>query len=209
MQTPRDFDIVVAGVSLSALEATFADYISRLTRYGGLHLLVDGVPFDLWPLEQTWAFRAYPGWEPTFAELSRTTFLNVEGIAVELTGGGIGTIHDGGLFEAVLSRTLEINLEPNPSPLQCVLRSLVTAARFEFSFGPRLTHYLATHAARLSPAEIVEAGRGHYGDQLCNVGALRAWVESLREWAATKGQGAGNPASLGLSHARPSDDSTP
>jgi len=139
--------------------------------------------------------------------LPRTTFLNVEGVAVEMTGSGAGTIHDGGFFEAVLSRTLEINLEPNPSPLQCVVRSLVTAARLKFSLGPRLTRYLATHAAGLSPVDLVEAGRGHYGQHSWDGGTLRAWLESLREWDMTEGEAVLDLASLALSRARPSDTS--
>jgi hypothetical protein len=173
---------VVAGVTAEALEAAFAAETRRRTRLGGLHLVVGSVPFDVWSLERTWAFQVCPTRrEPTFAELARTTFLNVEGVAVELTGPGEGTIHDGGLFEAVTSRTLEINFEPNPSPVQCVVRSLVTAAQLRFAIGPKLARYLTAQGQKVSAEELAEVGRAHYGHLRWDFSALRAWLDALRD----------------------------
>jgi hypothetical protein len=61
--------------------------------------------------------------EPTFGQLCRTMFLEVEAVALEMTGPRTGTVHDGGCFDAILTRTLEIGLEPNPSPAQCAAHS--------------------------------------------------------------------------------------
>jgi hypothetical protein len=178
--TPRDFDFVVAGVTVEALETVFAEHVRRRTRFGGLHLVVEGVPFDVWPLEQTWAFKARPGEQASFAALPHTTFLNVEGVAVEMTGPEAGTIHEGGFFEAVLSRTLEIDLALNPSPLECVWRSLVTAARLEFALGPQLTRYIAAHGAALRAEDLAEAQQAHLGCRRWDADDFRRWLDALR-----------------------------
>jgi hypothetical protein len=176
---------MVAGVSVQALEAAFTGDVQRRTRFGGLHLAAGGMPFDVWPLEQTWAFQTGQGQEPSFAELPRTTFLNVEAVVAEITGPGAGTIHDGGAFEAALSRTLEINFEPNPSPLQCVVRSLVTAARLEFAIGPRLARYLAAHGAALGGEALAEARQAHDGNLPWGAEDFRRWLDALAEWVSS------------------------
>jgi hypothetical protein len=185
---PRDLDVVVAGPSVEAPEETFADELRRKTRFGGLHLLVEGVPFDVWPLEQAWAFQSRPATRPpTFADLPGTTFLNAEAAAVELTGPRAGTVYDGRLFEAVLSRTLEINHEPNPAPVQCVLRSLGTAARFQLRIGPKLARYLAACGTRLRSDELAEAMRAHSGHLHGDAHLLQGWLQAVGEWAAAEG----------------------
>jgi hypothetical protein len=182
---PRDFDLVVAAVTVSSLEAVFAEDIRRRTRFGGLHLLVEGVPFDVWPLEQTWAFQAGLGLEPSFAALPRTTFLNVEAVAVEITGGDAGTIHEAGAFASVLSRTLEINFEPNPTPLQCVVRSLATARRLGFGLGPGLARYLVARGAALSVEELTEACKVFAPDLRWNAEDLQRWLDALADWVSS------------------------
>jgi hypothetical protein len=198
---PRDFDVVVAGVTVEALEEVFATHVRRRTRFGGLHLLVEGMPFDVWPLEQTWAFQACPGLDRSFAMLPRTTFLNVEAVAAEITGPGSGMIHEAGAFAAVLSRTLEINLEPNPSPLQCVLRSLTTAARLGYAIGPRLAHYLAAQGAAVGAEALAGAQQPRDADLTWGADDFRNRLDALTDWVSTRGDTAIDLHSLDRWHA--------
>lgn len=165
---PRDLDLVVDGVALPELEDRLEQYIVRRTRFGGLHLLVDKLPVDIWPLDTTWAFRERYVAQANPSELPKTTFLNVEAIVAELfpRPGRGRRIYDGGFFGALSRRLLDINLEPNPFPALCVVRAIVMGSKLNFAFSPRLVDYIKIHSLRLSWSDLESAQYGHYG-RLC------------------------------------------
>src|SRR5712692_641684 len=138
-ERPRDVDIVVDGVSQLELEKTFEEWIVRRNRFGGLHLRVDKWMIDIWNVAATWGIVELE-LIPSFNELPKTTFLNVEAIAAELTTvrGQERRLYSHGFFEAIAARVVDINLESNPFPALCVIRSLLTAARLNFEISHRL-----------------------------------------------------------------------
>jgi hypothetical protein len=162
---PRDLDFVVPGASVEELRAAFANHIERQTRFGGLRLRIGALPVDIWPLEKTWAFAQalVPGRDPE--DLTRTTFLSVEAIVVEVQTrpGRPRQFYSGGFFESFASSVLEINLRENPYPALCVVRTLRTARKLGFSIGPQLATYLVDYCARLPMEKLEEAQLSHYG----------------------------------------------
>lgn len=180
---PRDIDIVVDGVSVERIASVFAEYVERRTRFGGLHLNVDGWMFDVWPLAQTWAFRE--GLVPCtgFAALPKTTFLNVEAAVIQLAArpGQRRVMHEHGFFDGVLDRTLEINLEENPFPVLCVVRSLITAARLDFKLSSRLASYILHHTAHAPVEELLAVQASHYGRIESDAEELHGWLTSIGE----------------------------
>src|SRR5579859_29471 len=111
----RDVDIVVDRVSSSDMYAVMSPRVKRRTRFGGLHMEENGWLFDMWPLADTWAFKEALISGKDFERLPRTTFLNVEAVAVELRTkpGRKRGIYSYGFFEAMLTQTVEINLREN------------------------------------------------------------------------------------------------
>lgn len=197
---PRDLDLVVSGASSEALQAAFADELLRVTRFGGLHLHLHKLPVDIWPLESTWAFRErlVPGGD--FADLPRTTFLNVEAVAAELdtTPGRRRRIYHQAFFSGIQERMLEINLEHNPYPGLCVVRSLITARRLQFSLGPRLARFIAHHGTLLPMEELEAIQLSHYGRIRLDRDHLQRLVGVVRKEAgATKKP---RPVSLPRAH---------
>lgn len=173
---PRDIDLVVQGISADTLSSVFGTRVRRRTRFGGLHLSVDGWLFDVWPLADTWAFREGLVRSEGFSALPLTTFLNVEAVAAELGARGRSRlIHSRGFFEGIERRTLDINLEDNLFPALCVVRSLITAARLNFRLSPRLAGYISFHAKHQSTDALLAAQRSHYG-------AIKADGEELDQW---------------------------
>jgi len=172
---PRDIDIVVSNVSNQELEMEFSDLLDRRTRFGGLHLRRNAM-FDVWSLPSTWAIREFHLTE-TFSELPRTTFLNIEAVAIDLgsESGKPRSIYSHGFFESLTSRTLEINFEPNPYPELCVVRSLIMAAKLDFAIGARLAEYLIREASRASARALIDVQYQHYG-------AVRLTTEDLEYW---------------------------
>ena len=49
---PRDVDIVVDGLSIEDLSHALAPHVKRRTRFGGLHLEIQGWLFDIWPTKE-------------------------------------------------------------------------------------------------------------------------------------------------------------
>jgi hypothetical protein len=163
---PRDIDIVVKGPSSEELERAFAADTTRKTRFGGLHLRRFEWEFDVWPLQETYAFRNCRN-AATFADLPQTTFFNLEAVAVDVwpfAGGGRNLYTaDDSFFTAFLKQELEINNEENPFPELCVVRSLVLAASLHWQIGPRLSRYLAIVGEHLKEGDFVALQTKHYG----------------------------------------------
>jgi hypothetical protein len=182
---PRDVDIVIAGATTDELADVFGDLLCKRTRFGGLHLQSRGWMFDIWPLSDTWAFHQpeYAGSNTDFANLPRTTFLNVEAIAVELatTRGKTRRVYEHGFFEALREQKLEINFEENPFPSLCVVRTLVTAARLQFSIGPKLAKYLVHYGKIFSAEELVEVQVNHYGWCRRTASQFDLWLRAIED----------------------------
>jgi poly(A) polymerase-like protein len=188
---PRDVDVIVDGCSTRQLEAVFEDILIRRNRFGGLHLKrtvgtggaiaarVD-LLFDVWRLQDTWGIKARH-LAPTISNFLATPFLNIDSIAVALSDdSGQPTVYERGFFQAVRTRTLEINNEPNPFPFVCAARSLILAATLNFRLGTRLAHFIHTLMATASVSELVNAQRSHYGQIRCREEEIRQWLSNLR-----------------------------
>lgn len=182
---PRDIDVVVGYTTNEDLTMTLMDRLTRRTRFGGLHLNSGGWLFDVWPLQETWAFREGHVTCQGFSDLPKTTFLDVEAVAVELNPkrGTARRVYTNGFFEAISSRTIDINLEENPCPELCVVRSLITAAKLGFALGPRLARYVAYHGKKASMEELVEFQQSHYGHVYCCRDELSVWIKSIEQQA--------------------------
>ena len=146
-ERPRDVDIVLAGASTHEIERIFGAWIVRRTRFGGVRLRVDKWMFDIWDVSSTWGINQL-GLDPNFGELPKTTFLNVEAVAAEISAnpGRERKIYSSVFFKALEERIVNINFEENPFPALCVVRSLITAARLDFDIGRALAEYIVHHA---------------------------------------------------------------
>lgn len=185
---PRDVDLVIAGARVEDLRDRFRRILKRETRFGGLQLQRMNWHFDVWPLEQTWAFLQDSSEHPRFAALPSTTFFNLEAIAVDVwpSPGRRRNVYAGNdqFFEGVLSRTIEINREDNPFPALCVVRALVMASAIDFAIGPRLASYLTRHGPRTSDSELEAVQLRHYGQVRRDSRTLRAWLRRVAEMHA-------------------------
>jgi hypothetical protein len=164
---PRDIDIVVGGPTVEELEAKFDAHVVRKTRFGGLHLRRSEWEFDIWPVQETYAFRTSKAQPADFSELPWTTFFNLEAVAVDVWAppGVSRRIYtaDDSFFTGLLRQQIEINNEANPFPELCVVRSLVLAASLKWKIGPRLLRYLAEIGTNLKAADLESIQYKHYG----------------------------------------------
>jgi hypothetical protein len=174
-ERPRDVDIVVNCLS-SELSTWLSSFPVQRTRFGGFRVRVHKWNFDIWSLRETWAF-AMANMEPTFENLPKTTFFNIEAIAAQLnaTRGHKRALYSFGFVEAISSKILDINFEPNPFPQLCIVRGLLTATRHDLLLSPRLAQYIATRADRREIAEIMDVQLRHYG-------VVRLLTKDVENW---------------------------
>lgn len=160
---PRDIDIVFDGTSADKVEFLFWNHKERKNRFGGMRLKMGDYPFDIWSLGDTWAFRNEKVHQIEFASFPKTTFLNIDAIAFKWGNASEDKIFSNGFFESILTRTLEINLEENPFPETCVVRSLMMASMLNFGIGPKLATYILRHSKTASSKELQRIQNVHYG----------------------------------------------
>jgi len=182
---PRDVDIVISGESVDCIRSFIEDKVERETRFGGLQVKERDWQFDLWPVARTWAFVNDKAQNRAFAELPKTTFFNMEAIAVEVwpKPGKARQIYagDNQFFEGVMNRLLEINREDNPFPALCVVRALVMASALDFYIGPKLARYIVDHGESMSDGDLQEVQQAHYGRERRDIAQLRNWIRYITD----------------------------
>ncbi len=185
---PRDVDIVVDRASVDDLAKLFSDVLVRRTRFGGLHLNVRGWMIDVWPLGDTWALRQFRIGSGDFESLTRTTFLNVEAVIVDLSApqSGRRRVYASGFFEALQTRVLDINLEENPYPELSAIRTLVTAAKLEFNLSKRLAEYVAYQIDKTPLEEFVDIQLKHYGLAKFDTDMIHRWSKIIEAQVNTQ-----------------------
>lgn len=181
---PRDIDIVLSGIRVHDIKVQFERYVSRETRFGGVQLVRKNWQLDLWPLDKTYAFHN-GGSEPQFPDLPKTTFLNLEAVAIDVwpQSGKPRAIYSGDdqFFRGILTRTIELNNEDNPFPQLCVARALVIASDLQWKVGPKLIKYIRNHSEALSGSDFEEVQRKHYGAIRLRASAFERVREFLHE----------------------------
>lgn len=197
---PRDVDVVVSGANALELERAYDDIVHHKNRFGGLQLRPKDWLIDIWALQDSWAFKKKLAHPINFDQLVKTTFLNVEAVAVEVASkpGSAREIYSSGFFEAIAGKILDINFEPNPFPQLCVVRTLISALRLNFGISPRLGKYLIRNTHGLPVRELVELQESHYSkvriesnkmveyltyieEQLCLNSSHAIWLPTTRQ----------------------------
>jgi len=180
---PRDLDLVFDDQHFEFFESIFERLIQRRNSYGGLRLRIQNMSVDAWPLSATWAFRSGILEEPSFEKLPFTTFLNADGVVIELSAdkGRSRRIYEAGFFSAWNNRVLDINLRDNPFPAVCVARSLCISRRFGFRLSHSLATYLVEMLSTRPMTELLETQVKHYGQIEFSADSLRKICQSLED----------------------------
>ncbi|MGD8786941.1 MAG: hypothetical protein PVJ60_05915 [Phycisphaerales bacterium] len=161
---PRDLDIIFGYVSKKQLGALFPSYVKGKTNLGGLKLQVKDWSIDMWPIQETWAFKEGKVTGKGFSDYPKITFLNVDAIAIQLFSKRRQKreIYSKGFFEAITEKTIELNFEENPAPAECIVRALRIANQFKFVIGPRLARYMISYANKTEIEELADIYQRRY-----------------------------------------------
>lgn len=186
VEVPRDADVVVYGPSRQDLENVFGDLVTHKNRFGGLRLRTQGWLIDIWRLQDTWAVKT--GLVPAqgIEDLVRTTFFNIEAIAADIhtVKGRPRHVYSSRFFDAITEQTLDVNLEENPYPGLCVVRTILMAIRLDFLLSRRLASYVVKQASKISMTRLIEAQESHYGKIRIDESRIEMVVQSLSDQLA-------------------------
>jgi hypothetical protein len=163
---PRDIDLVFDDEHFRSFQSAYAHKTLRRNSYGGIKVRINNLIIDAWPLSATWAFRNGFAKTISFETLPSTTFLNVDGIIIELIPKKWKRrrYYETGFFSGLHDKTLDINLAANPYPSICVVRTLHIAKQFGFRLSRSLAIYLKDMMSRIVISSFLEAQLKHYGE---------------------------------------------
>lgn len=180
---PRDLDIVLGYADIKNVADSFSDCTKRWNCYGGVSIQVKDWSIDVWPLQKTWAFEKKYVEGKGFSDFPKTTFLNIEAVAIQLfcKKGKKREIYSKGFFEAILDKTIEINLNENPNPHTCVIRSLSVAMKFGFAIGPKLARYIIHYTRQIELEKLLELYQARYKSTHLSINELHSCIKAIEE----------------------------
>lgn len=139
---PRDFDIVLnltnSGFNLDDLLFS-NEYEIRYNKFGGYKIKVDGLVFDIWLINDTWAFKENKVSFTNLSDLNKTVPYNIDAVFYNLNSK---RLYDGGFHEALSNETLDIVLLENPFPGLNITRAFRFKEQYNLKFSNTLWKYL-------------------------------------------------------------------
>lgn len=140
-----DIDLV-SNATRREIYAAIREFSPEENKFGGYRFVAGKRLFDIWALEDTWAFKQRLVVAGGFNALFATTFFGVDAAIFHLKTKQyhFSESHIQGLKE----RVLELNLKENPAPQRMMQRALRTAINGGVGIGPLLASYIVDNYRR-------------------------------------------------------------
>ena len=143
-------------------------------RFGGYKLNCSGFIIDIWEVENTWAYRTKKICaEPNeyFAKLPETVFLNLDGLAYDLTHD---IWNDSIYAEAMKKKEIDIVLAENPFIELNIVRAMVLRKRYGLSYSNRLKDVIRNYTYEQQDwmKQLVDIQNKRYGYIIMNEGEM-------------------------------------
>lgn len=138
---PRDVDLVTADIEVSGLISALPTDI-RPTMFGGVQSAEPPVPFDVWPLHETFLIRRF-GLPATFESLLLTADFNINSALYFPNQRSIpSSIFDAGMLDALRRRILSFNGSHLPFPIMQCSRLAAYAAKLDLDFDATVLAFM-------------------------------------------------------------------
>lgn len=148
-----DVDLVIDADDEGALLKYLKQFPLEYNSLGGYRISLSKWKLDIWQLSKTWAFREGYVKNISFENLIKTTFFNWDAIVFVQNKNALYSGKN--YLEALKSRVLDINLEPNPNPLGVVVRSLRYLIKENANLSPKLTNYIIRTSQLVNSSDLV------------------------------------------------------
>ena len=161
---PRDIDLIIdTDIKLDFLLDKFKN-VSK-NRFGGYKLNLNGLEFDIWSINDHWAFKQEI-LEKSFKNIEHSTFLNFDSLFINLTTRkGCIDIFNKCILDKFLDITLpEKYIYMNPSVEINILRMFVIEQHWNLTFSENIDNYILSWLKnQRNPVESLwEAQKKHY-----------------------------------------------
>jgi hypothetical protein len=138
---PRDVDLVAADIGVDRLIAALPSDI-RPTMFGGVQSAAAPVPFDVWPLHETFLIRRL-GLPVTFESLLQTADFNINAaLYFPAQQGESSAVFDAGMLDSLQRRCLGFNASHLPFPIMQCSRLVAYAAKLDLGFDASVLAFL-------------------------------------------------------------------
>lgn len=131
---PRDFDIAIKFNNKEEFNKIVEDYNFEINRFGGYKFHTSNIDFDIWDLNNTWAFNN-TDLTPSEENLARSVYLNIDGIVYNFNKN---ILYDDIFRSSINNSKLDITLEINPHIELNLLRALVFKYKYNLNFSNKL-----------------------------------------------------------------------
>ena len=158
---PRDVDLVVGDLDVATLAKLLPADV-RPTMFGGIQSFAPPIPFDIWPLHETFLIRVLR-LPPSFENLLRTADFDINAALYFPSQGSLASsMLDAGMLAALDAKLISFNASDLPFPvLQCA-RLAAYAAKLDFDFAQPVLEFMREILAdRKNQVEVV-AGLERY-----------------------------------------------
>ena len=178
---PRDIDLIVEDVDLKDLKGLFPVENVQINRFGGLTVVWQNWKIDVWPVSCTMAFTHKVFSNYDIDDYTKSTFLNLDAVAVQLfsTPGKKRKLYENGFFDAILTKTIEVNFEESPFPELCIVRSLQLARKYRFAIGPMLAEYISNRLEETNLKELEKVDRSRSLAPHFDLERYAAYIETI------------------------------
>jgi len=140
---PRDFDIVIKKDKANFnLDNVLNKFNYKKNRFGGYKIKLNSLEFDIWEIENTWAFKnkKVECLEEEYSKrLQDTVFLNVDSIVYNLSKG---IIYNDKYNNAMKKRILDVVLYDNPYEALNLFRAIIFKIKYNMKFSYNLSNIL-------------------------------------------------------------------
>ncbi|MDR4318642.1 Uncharacterised protein [Niallia circulans] len=133
-QYPRDFDIAVKFKDELEFNKLIKNYEYKRNRFGGYKIKVSGIDFDIWDLNNTWAFKNTE-LKPSEENLAKSVYLNIDGVVYNFNSN---SLYADLLRDSLIKAELDISLEKNPHVELNLLRALVFKKKYNMNMSNKL-----------------------------------------------------------------------
>ncbi len=148
-----DIDLV-SYASQHEIYLAIKQYHPKKNKFGGYRFAIDHRMYDIWSLDDTWAFREGIIKGTQFKDLLNTTFFNLDSAIFHLSSNECYVPDD---YQEWIKRCLlEINMLENPSPANMARRAIKMATNKQLTIGPKLSSFIFSQEADLSKDLITE-----------------------------------------------------
>ncbi|WP_394884790.1 hypothetical protein [Clostridium butyricum] len=139
---PRDFDIVISKNNNVDLDMILQNFYYKKNRFNGYKLNTNGIEFDIWELENTWAFKENKincSQNEYKYRLQDTVFLNIDSVVYNLTAR---KMFDEKYEKAMKSKEIDVVLEDNPYKELNMVRAIALKNKYDMEFSARLKNMI-------------------------------------------------------------------